>query len=488
MTHNESPVVPAEAVGYDFEQETSSSRVFPLRFFGMGLFVAWLCCTHISLVFPGPGCDLAARSAFDMGLRAGDIGTFIVLAIAARRIGVLSAHPSACFALVTLCSVGTAVCGLWLLPAPVPYGLVFGAAVPTAIGGALLFCLWGQVYCRMGMTQAIVDGALSCIAALIVSGVVSVMRQPFAVVATALLPLASIVAVSLCLRVLPAEAPADATQRYPLPWKLLAIMVIGSFLMGTSSMFMENADYLGSAHRILATGAFGVVVLGMAYLHRDKLDARTLALVALALALASLLCVPFAAGALGNAVSFMEKFAFIFFTFFVLLVIVGIVRRYSVPSLPLFAVTRACTELPLLAGLLFNRMLLATDWLDILAVRIALALAGVVLVLVCVLIWKSERSVNADWGAQGVGIATNRHEPGPQELFMARCDAMAERYGLTAREIELLALTLQGKTRAQIEQELYLSANTVKTHLRHAYGKLGVHSKAEVADLFETVR
>ena len=72
-------------------------------------------------------------------------------------------------------------------------------------------------------------------------------------------------------------------------------------------------------------------------------------------------------------------------------------------------------------------------------------------------------------------------------MFLARCEALAERYGLTARESELLTLALQGKTRSQIEQELYLSANTVKTHLRHAYGKLGVHSKAEAAELLESV-
>lgn len=481
-----SQIVSPDLGGYDFEQEAHQSRVVLVRFFGMGLFIAWLCCTHISLIFPGPGCDLVARNAFDIGMRIGDIGTFVVLALFARRIGVLSTHPSACFGLATLCAIGSAVCGLYAIPsASIP--IIYAIAIPTAIGGALLFCLWGQVYCRMGITQAIIDGAISCVVAFIVSCFVSFMKEPFAVLMTSALPLCSMVCVALCLRVLPAEAPADKTQRYPMPWKLLAIMTIGSFIMGTSSMFLSNADYMGSIHRILATGAFGVVVLGMAYLHRDKLDARMLAMVALGLALFSLFVVPFATGALGNVISFTEKFAFVFFTFFVLLVIVGIVRRYDVPSLRLFAVTRICTEGPLLLGLVFSRTMLHLELLDNMVVRIALALAGLVLVLVCVLIWKSERFVNADWGAQGVGIVSKQHVPGPHEIFMTKCDALAEKYSLTKREIELLALTLQGKTRTQIEQELYLSGNTVKTHLRHAYGKLGVHSKAEAAEIFEAV-
>lgn len=467
------PATAVQGVAYDFEQEASPARFFPLRFLGMGLFIAWLSCTHISLIFPGPGCDLDARTAFDMGMRVGDIGTFVVLALAARRIGVLSRHPSACFALVTLCTAGTALVGLVALPAGLPHGLIFLLSVPTAIGGAVLFCLWGQVYCSMGMTQSIVEGALSCVTALAMSGLVAVLKPPFAVIATALLPLASMVAAALSLRVLPTERPADLSQRYPMPWKLLAIM--------------DNTDYMGSIHRVLATGVFGMVVLGLAWLHRDKLDARTLALAALGLAVFSLVLVPFAQGSLGAAVSFTAKFSFVFFTFFVLLVIVGIVRRFEVPSLRLFAVTRIATELPLLLGLLLMRAVRGSGVLDSLSMRVIVALVGLVLVLVCVVIWKSEASVNADWGAQGVGIATNVHEPGPQELFLARCEALAERYGLTARESELLTLALQGKTRSQIEQELYLSANTVKTHLRHAYGKLGVHSKAEAAELLESI-
>ena len=479
--------VPSGVASYDFEREVPVNRVFPLRFFGMGLFIAWLCCTHISLVFPGPGLSLDLRSVFDMGMRLGDVGTFVVLALAARRIGLLSAHPAACLGFAMLCSAGTAFCGLVAIPGDYPWIAVFAAAAPTAIGGALLFCLWGQIYCRMAMTQAIIDGAFSCIVALLVSGVVAVMRPPFAVIATALLPLLSLVTAMLSLRVLPAEAAVDGSQRFPMPWKLLAIMAVGSVIMGVSSLFMPNADYMGSIHRIVATGVFGVVVLGLAWLHGSKLDARTLAIAALGLGLASLVLVPFASGALGTIVSLLAKLAFVFFAFFVLLVVVGIVRRYEVPSLRLFALTRACTELPLWIGVVLTRYLKGTGVTDDLIVRIVVALVGIVLVLLCVLIWKSESSVTSDWGAQGVGILTNVHEPGPREVFMGKCDRVADRYGLTAREIELLALTLQGKTRSQIEQELYLSANTVKTHLRHAYGKLGVHSKAEAQEIFDGI-
>ena len=75
--------------------------------------------------------------------------------------------------------------------------------------------------------------------------------------------------------------------------------------------------------------------------------------------------------------------------------------------------------------------------------------------------------------------------PGPRERFMTRCDNLAAQYELTARETEIMGLIAQRKSRAKIGQELFLSQNTVKTHVRHLYAKLGARSKADVIALFE---
>ena len=49
---------------------------------------------------------------------------------------------------------------------------------------------------------------------------------------------------------------------------------------------------------------------------------------------------------------------------------------------------------------------------------------------------------------------------------------------LTAAEIRVLEKLPEGLTYTEIASELYLSLNTVKTHLRHAYMKLGVTSRS----------
>jgi DNA-binding NarL/FixJ family response regulator len=51
--------------------------------------------------------------------------------------------------------------------------------------------------------------------------------------------------------------------------------------------------------------------------------------------------------------------------------------------------------------------------------------------------------------------------------------------GLSSRELEVLKCLAQGKTTAQISTELFISDNTVKTHVRHILEKLEASNRAE---------
>lgn len=53
--------------------------------------------------------------------------------------------------------------------------------------------------------------------------------------------------------------------------------------------------------------------------------------------------------------------------------------------------------------------------------------------------------------------------------------------GLTARESELLALLGQGATNKAIARATGVSENTVKTHLRRIFAKLGFVNRAQAA-------
>lgn len=52
---------------------------------------------------------------------------------------------------------------------------------------------------------------------------------------------------------------------------------------------------------------------------------------------------------------------------------------------------------------------------------------------------------------------------------------------LTPTELKVVDLVAEGRTTPQIAQQLFVSPNTIVTHLRHVFAKLGMHSRTEVA-------
>ena len=51
---------------------------------------------------------------------------------------------------------------------------------------------------------------------------------------------------------------------------------------------------------------------------------------------------------------------------------------------------------------------------------------------------------------------------------------------LTRREREVVTLIALGRESRQMGEELCVSRSTVKTHVRNAMGKLGVHTRAQL--------
>lgn len=66
------------------------------------------------------------------------------------------------------------------------------------------------------------------------------------------------------------------------------------------------------------------------------------------------------------------------------------------------------------------------------------------------------------------------------------CQDVALRFGLTKRESEVLVYLARGRNCGVIEKELCISRNTVRTHVKHIYEKLCIHSQQELIDLVDS--
>jgi LuxR family maltose regulon positive regulatory protein len=72
-------------------------------------------------------------------------------------------------------------------------------------------------------------------------------------------------------------------------------------------------------------------------------------------------------------------------------------------------------------------------------------------------------------------------EHGPLEEIAPPADAQPLMEPLSARELEVLRLLNTSLSSTEMADELVVSVNTVRTHIRSIYGKLAVHSRYEAA-------
>ena len=62
----------------------------------------------------------------------------------------------------------------------------------------------------------------------------------------------------------------------------------------------------------------------------------------------------------------------------------------------------------------------------------------------------------------------------------------AAQYDISSREQDVLALWIAGRGMRYIENELFISESTVKSHLRSIYRKCDVHNRDEIISLYQT--
>ncbi len=125
-----------------------------------------------------------------------------------------------------------------------------------------------------------------------------------------------------------------------------------------------------------------------------------------------------------------------------------------------------------LGGGAFNAAAVAPTVQAVMTVAIAL-----VLVVVATWAFNDKDLIVYFWGKTSEEVRREAvgYEEGIERLS-ARC-------GLTPREREVLALFALGRSAVFIAEELFVSETTVRTHVKHIYGKCDVHSRQELISL-----
>ncbi|WP_180326604.1 helix-turn-helix domain-containing protein [Raoultibacter phocaeensis] len=76
-------------------------------------------------------------------------------------------------------------------------------------------------------------------------------------------------------------------------------------------------------------------------------------------------------------------------------------------------------------------------------------------------------------------------QTGPTDTTKRAIAAIAEQYALSPRESEIALLVVKGYTLPMIGEKLFISTDTVRSHSKGLYKKLGIHKKQELIALVE---
>lgn len=160
-------------------------------------------------------------------------------------------------------------------------------------------------------------------------------------------------------------------------------------------------------------------------------------------------------------------------------------HRFGLPVLPVMAIARSITAAAFLMGGVLSQIALNafSDTQIIMSAAYGIAMA---IIIVASIWWLTivpddrGEAPQADQTADAVDMHPDQIPPALESVIKSRADKLGKEYGLSKRETEVLTLLAWGKSAKRIEELLVLSPNTVKTHVKHVYAKMGIHSRTEL--------
>ena len=485
-----------------------------LRFLGLGAWWAWIWLCFSSTVVTGLfPVDVRSEYVLWMYLISTPaIATCMAIAAALyRKIEPLAGRKSLGYAFGGMASIAT----LLLLAAgsAESFGVFVFASVLSGVGTSYLCLSVGKLYGGVGLGESLTAGALSLVFASLLYFVGVALPGNGGALFAALLPLLS--AGLLCMRaddaftplggaVRSSEEEANASKRAFR--RLVAAAAVVAFSAGVgkgiSSLLSQGSVF--TEQGIVCTFTIGVIgtLILFAVNKRGAVFGTSsaytvLILFGVAVSLASCVGIDIAYLAIGKEVLWL------IFS----LLMAYIAFRYSLSAVRVFGIGQAAYFLCSFAGWLVGYAVTPYygEQAAMLAVGLSLAFAVVLTALVILPVGAivdivktampgraslagdvSSNDIQAACGGSENTVPAASIQDGrqwaqiPSSPYGRAADPV---YGLSKRELEIMALFAQGRSANWIAENQCISKNTVRTHLRSVYAKLDVHTRQELLDL-----
>lgn len=398
-------------------------------------------------------------------------------------------------------SAGPALAGAAMEATSNTYGfsLVFAATGVAAIGGAITVSAWGEFFSKLSTREAALAYGGS-----VITGTALFFLSLYLTVIVAFGLAALLPAISLAL-LLPEKGAlrlseeggtstveVEKTIQRPLPIRLV-IAVVVFYLVGGffNKLLYVSSPYPSQESFWITNVAYGgvAVLAALVLFHYPDMDLRFLYRPALPLLGVGFLLFP-TLHALAPLVPFaLFQGGFALFDAYTWLLFAYLASCHEKPAAVfgygLFLITGSILTGELAFTSLFSIATSAdTTWISI---------AGAASMLAATLIFQDSPETFAGWRLRAnivevfeLAAANATTEENGDPATNDALERFCPEHSLTLREREIILLLIKGRNNPFIREQLNISNNTLKTHLRNLYRKLSVSNRQELLSLFTT--
>lgn len=453
----------------------------------LGIYWGWMSLVFFSTTLAGPG-----------GIAAVELANFVALAVSTAMVAVVAFLSPALAqrvtesrllrVAVTLAASGGTLLVLW--GANADASLIAGACLVGLPEGLLLYLFVSRALRQCQSAEDVVmlfSWALLVAAALYLTVAFLGTAAGYVCAVLPLLSLAGLAAETQGGHAQNGERP-DAREAEPqpsfwaatqkLPWKLLLGLAVfgiafGLMRISASSASIEVFQESYLAHTLARAGTTVVALVLIGKLKKAYWVLSTLQLLAFTLGICSY-WLPFESTAVLTVAATTAGYTCLELMLWA--VLFELFLETNVAFNTLYGIVRGLVSLATLVATGFSLFVMASMAAGI--VHVALLFFLLAMILVSSLLFGS-RNVASLWGLERPAMTPEATDA--EQVTQA----LAETYGLTARETEVVALLMKGRNEPFISEALFISPSTTHSHVSHIYAKIGVHSRQELLDVAE---
>ncbi|MEC4293704.1 response regulator transcription factor [Adlercreutzia shanghongiae] len=453
----------------------------PLVFLGLGLYRAWIEIVYVGTWIPFPTLPIAGQDIFDGAM----VLVLLACALLHRYVTPLFRKSMLLWAAAGAVSLGTIVNFLTLVfPAAAPL-TALPSAITCGFGIALLILIWSELYACLSPYQVAVYYAASILAGAAVILICRGFILPYTGTAATLLPVASMACVLRSFsQVAPEDLPHKQATRHPLPWTPIALMSLYAFAYGLREN--ELTSVMGPMSSIGVIAASSIVLIGITRF-RDKFDLDVMQRIALPSMVCSLVFVS-AYNLVGTLfANICASLSYTAFSILIFCILCDLSRRFGFSAIMLFGLERGIRAIFSLLGRLVDNVVISIGGHSVLSDLVVAGAVAVLVIAFALILWRTP-SQKEYWSVPRINpsgsnlSATSEIDDSAEHLAIA-CSLIRRQYELTPREEDVLSLLVQGKSIAEVAQNLVIAKGTAKVHVRHIYEKLSIHTREELKTL-----